>query len=938
MGCHNIDEEFNNITALMHYSALGDVEIVRLLLDYGADINYQTKIGFTALLGATHHKQEEVVKLLIKRGANTSFKGYEGFTALDTAKNLNHINLIKILTAKDTSNETSFLKEEMQKRVEYDYQELIRDKISKVGIEKTKEYFENTPSLQELEIEIGKLKKDSIPLVVRSLKRTTLLNEDMQKDILINGIGTYDGSYIDETFYGVTFTSIKTNIGYFLDFPCHSSILDPFSKIKLPNGINWDDSIGKLIDITQPFIFVLYGNHIFLHRISKTNFKERGVYQIKNGFFKLEKKLLNFNYSNNEIYDDFFRLVEGENTYETIFQLKDLMEQHNIDINKKNLNYETALIVGIKQGNTQIVKFLLENNAEVNIQDKEGFTPLMMATSLNNYKICKNLLEYGANINTKNYRGQDSSVLASKEMNPEVIILFEEYGVEVNGVEPYTVNNKEEENAQKTLVELEKQLKSKELVTEFLIYGLDFNYDYELDLDYYIKNNSDFLVSFQFGRDTKFNSIAVRTYQVLNEDYLENINASDESKRNIRIRIFDLLMEKYELGKYENSRFSEPLEIKNSDYLLDTLNINEDDYIAQINIYHTYLKLHITNIEDKKIYSFTYQEEKVNLYKNEDRGELIISKNKIIERDKNRNQRISNFTRADSSLAIRDESIHTPKALSDILKKFSSDERIKYSNHIFDKKIDYDTFIKNLKIGFTEISHELESLSPTLYQSISDLFFSEDEAIQGWSSQVIKNEIEQGNLSSNLINELQEKLKNIIVVKPKDKKISLLKRFIDIRKELKKVNNFEIKIDLNYLKEHDIDKFFTDTKRFEQAIKTVFKDINENMKDDTKNVVIEADELVIDTINMIEIRIIHINSCSSQNSQFLKETINKNGGNFKSIYNNLLSVCDWSVDTVCSDGRYRIDYLYPQIDNNKPHCTPVEDTIKGFTHILRFYK
>ncbi|MDQ7046342.1 MAG: ankyrin repeat domain-containing protein [Sulfurovum sp.] len=281
---------------------------------------------------------------------------------------------------------------------------------------------------------------------------------------------------------------------------------------------------------------------------------------------------------------------------------------------------------------------------------------------------------------------------------------------------------------------------------------------------------------------------------------------------------------------------------------------------------------------------------------------------------------------------------HELQKLSKILNKFSSDEKIRYTNHPLDEKLNYDIFRKDLEIGFEEISADLESLSDSLHQSISDLLFSEDETIQGWSSEIIKNEIEQGSLSSNLITELQDKVKKLIVVKPNDKKISLLKRFIEIRKSLKKEEDFELNIDLNSLKEITIDKFFTDTKRFEQAIETIFQDINENSKDDTKEVIVEASEISIDKVNMIEIRIIHIDSHSSQNSEDLKDTISKNGGNFKSIYNNLLSVCDWSIDTVCSDGRYRIEYLYPQIDNNKPHCNPIEDTIRSFTHILRFYK
>ncbi|MDQ7083973.1 MAG: hypothetical protein Q9M36_03175 [Sulfurovum sp.] len=376
------------------------------------------------------------------------------------------------------------------------------------------------------------------------------------------------------------------------------------------------------------------------------------------------------------------------------------------------------------------------------------------------------------------------------------------------------------------------------------------------------------------------------------------------------------LWREYELGKYENSRFSEPLEVKNSDYLLDILTINEDDYIAKINVYNSYLKLDITNIEDKKIYSFTYQEKKVNLYKNEDRGEIIISKNKIIEKDTNGNQRISNFIREDSALDIRDADIHTPEALVNILKKFSDDDRLKHTNHILDENFNYNTLIKDFERGFKEISSDLEKLSDTLYQSINDLLFSKDETIQGWSSEIIKNEIKQKNFNSHLINDLQERFKSLIVIKDEEK-LDLFDRFDKIIDEL----DLNIEINLDYLGENPIDKFFTDTKRFEQAIKIIFKDINEHIRDNSQGIIVEADEIPIKGIDILEIKIIHINSSSSQNSNKLEETLHKNGGHFKSIYTNLISLCDWSIDTLCSDGRYKIDYLYPKIDNNKTHCT-----------------
>ena len=57
-------------TALMYACENGDIQMVKLLLDYGADINLETKSKhFTALYFACWHGLVELIKLLIDNGA-----------------------------------------------------------------------------------------------------------------------------------------------------------------------------------------------------------------------------------------------------------------------------------------------------------------------------------------------------------------------------------------------------------------------------------------------------------------------------------------------------------------------------------------------------------------------------------------------------------------------------------------------------------------------------------------------------------------------------------------------------------------------------------------------------------------------------------------------------------------------------------------------------
>ena len=72
-------------TALIWASCKGDLEIVKLLVESGADIDAKDNDGWTALMRASWRGYSEIVQYLVEIGADINIKNEDGKTALDLA-------------------------------------------------------------------------------------------------------------------------------------------------------------------------------------------------------------------------------------------------------------------------------------------------------------------------------------------------------------------------------------------------------------------------------------------------------------------------------------------------------------------------------------------------------------------------------------------------------------------------------------------------------------------------------------------------------------------------------------------------------------------------------------------------------------------------------------------------------------------------------------
>ena len=91
-------------TALM-MAARGDTDIVKLLLERGANPNSKDDIGYTALLIASIEGHTDTVQLLLDRGADPNIPANDGDTALMMASRQELTDIVELLQKYDKADE-----------------------------------------------------------------------------------------------------------------------------------------------------------------------------------------------------------------------------------------------------------------------------------------------------------------------------------------------------------------------------------------------------------------------------------------------------------------------------------------------------------------------------------------------------------------------------------------------------------------------------------------------------------------------------------------------------------------------------------------------------------------------------------------------------------------------------------------------------------------
>jgi len=129
---------------------------------------------------------------------------------------------------------------------------------------------------------------------------------------------------------------------------------------------------------------------------------------------------------------DSLKLIEASKQG-CIIDVRELLLNPFIQLNKHDVNGDTALMQASEYGHLEIVKVLLDHDScDVNHRNSHGYTPIIIAGRNGQTAICQYLLTKGADINRENINGDTALTWASNNQHPETVALLLSQGAEVN--------------------------------------------------------------------------------------------------------------------------------------------------------------------------------------------------------------------------------------------------------------------------------------------------------------------------------------------------------------------------------------------------------------------------------------------------------------------------------------------------------------------------
>ena len=382
-------------TALMIASQNGHTDVVKLLLDKGAQVDIANTDGSTALMIASQNGHTDVVKLFLDKGAQVDIANTNGWTALMIASQNGHTDVVKLFLDKgaqvdiaNTNGWTALMIASQNGHT--DVVKLLLDKGAQVDIANTNGWTALMIASQNGHTDVVKL----------------LLDKGAQVDIANNTNG------------GTALTIASQNghtdvVKMLLDKGAHINIAetDGWTALMIASQHNHINVVKLLLDKGAQVDIVKDDGQTALMIASQDG--QRHIVKL------LLDKDPQLDMQDSE--GATALLLASQNGHANVVRL---LLKKSAQVNIQDNNGTTALIFAADHGHADVVQLLLKRGANVDIQNHDGFTALMRASENGYTDIVKLLLNKGSKVDTQCDDGYCALIAASQNGHADIVKLL----------------------------------------------------------------------------------------------------------------------------------------------------------------------------------------------------------------------------------------------------------------------------------------------------------------------------------------------------------------------------------------------------------------------------------------------------------------------------------------------------------------------------------
>ncbi|KAN0137681.1 Ankyrin repeat-containing domain protein [Lactarius tabidus] len=414
----NVNMRDNNGNTTLHFAASeGHLEVARMLLERGADVNSQNDEGLTPLRRASQVQREgksDIMQLLLDHGADANLYDKRGNTPLHFAASEGHLEaarmLLRLEADVDSLNDKGLTPlQQASQGQRRGHRDVVRLLLGHGAIVNLYDIRRNTAlhfTASEGHLEVARMLLERGADVnsqndegLTPLQRASQVRREGQQDIM--RLLLDHGANVD------MHDNSGNTVLHFAASEGHPDIMQLL--LDCDANVNMRDNSGNTA----------------LH------------FAASKGHFEVIRMLLERGADVNSLNDmgltPFHRASQVQREGQQ--RIMCLLLDHGANVNMHDSRRNTALHFTASEGHLEVARMLLRLKADVNSQNDEGLTPLQRASQVRRegqQDIMRLLLDHGANVDMRDNSGNTALHFAVSEGHPDIMRLLLDCDANVN--------------------------------------------------------------------------------------------------------------------------------------------------------------------------------------------------------------------------------------------------------------------------------------------------------------------------------------------------------------------------------------------------------------------------------------------------------------------------------------------------------------------------